>query len=60
MSRRRSLPNETKAKARFDLLARVISTALDGSVCTMLVTNPAFAVDSTDLTLTKETNPARQ
>src|SRR5450432_3963884 len=60
MSRRRSAPNDTKASARFDLLARVICSALFESVGTALVTDPGFTIDAANLALPEETDPARE
>src|ERR1043166_1902170 len=60
MSRRGSAPNETKASARCDLLARVICAAFDGSVGIALITNPAFPVHPANLALTEKTDPARK
>src|SRR6266446_8615297 len=60
MSRRRSLPNEMKAKARFDRLARVISWALDGSAGMALIADPGLAIDPADFALAKKRNPARE
>src|SRR5437016_561280 len=59
MSRRRAPLIAIKAKARLDLLARVISMAAS-LVFIPLITNPVFLCDSTAFALAEENNPGSE
>src|SRR5438132_13429238 len=59
MSRRRAPLIAIKAKARLDLLARVISAA-DSLVFMPLITNPVLLLDPPAFTLAEENNPGSE
>src|SRR5437899_9147468 len=59
MSRRRAPLIATKAKARLDLLARVISAAAS-LVFIPSITNPVLLCDSPAFALPEENNPGRE
>src|SRR5687767_5388620 len=61
MSSRRSRPSATKARARFDLLSRVIFAAFTGwRLIFYFGLNPGLLADAADLALAEQANPRGQ